>query len=152
MNYNDEITNHFKYTKFMNKKAGVCIYNSIRGSILIVQSRGKLWGFPKGTIEPGETFIECAVRELKEETNIDLNPVELVKYITIKNRSVYYIYDTLHEKGTMPANAGTVENDVTGISWVKINCLHNLVNQNIIKLNFHTKYILKNYLNLIIAN
>jgi 8-oxo-dGTP pyrophosphatase MutT (NUDIX family) len=151
MNYNDEITNHFKYTKFMNKKAGVCIYNSIRGSILIVQSRGKLWGFPKGTIEPGETFIECAVRELKEETNIDLNPVELVKYITIKNRSVYYIYDTLHEKGTMPTNAGTVENDVTGLSWVKINCLHNLVNQNIIKLNFHTKYILKNYLNLIIV-
>lgn len=152
IDYNDNIISHFKYTKQMNKKAGVCIYNSTRGSILIVQSRGKLWGFPKGTLEENETYIECAVRELKEETTIELSPVSLNKSINIKNRSAYYIYDTLYELGSMPEDAGSIENDVTGISWIKINCLQNLVKQKIIQLNYHTKYILKNYLNLIITN
>ncbi len=151
-NYNDDITSHFTYTKYMNKKAGVCVYNSIRGSILMVQSRGKLWGFPKGTVESNETVIECAIRELQEETEISLKPLELTKFITVKNCSVYYIYDTLYEKGNIPKNAGSVENDVTGLSWIKIDCLHDLVSKNIIKLNYHTKYILKNYLNLIITD
>lgn len=147
MDYDPSITNHFQYSKHMNKKAGVCIYNSIRGSLLIVQSRGKLWGFPKGTVEKNEPVQECALRELKEETEIELTDQDLTKFISIKNRSVYFIYDTLFENGSLPANAGTVENDVTGISWIKLNCLYELVDNNIIKLNYHTKFILKNYLN-----
>lgn len=148
IDYDDSITKHFKYSRQMNKKAGVCIYNSIRGSILMVQSRGKLWGFPKGTIEENEDVQECALRELKEETDIDLTSDDIKSCITIKNRSVYFIYDTLYELGNLPSNCGTIENDVTGISWIKINCLHDLVNQNIIRLNYHTKFILKNCLNL----
>lgn len=151
MNYNYNTSSEFKYSKNMNKKAGVCIFNSVRGSILIVQSRGVLWGFPKGTVEANETYIECAIRELAEETEIQLNPIELKNGISIKNRSMYYVYDTLHEKGTIPKNAGTRENDVTGLSWIKIDCLYDLVNKNVIKLNFHTKYILKNYLKLILV-
>ena len=47
MNYDESVTREFLYNFHMNKKAGVCIYNSIRGSLLIVQSRGKLWDFPR---------------------------------------------------------------------------------------------------------
>jgi 8-oxo-dGTP pyrophosphatase MutT (NUDIX family) len=31
----------------------------------------KLWDFPKGLVEPGETALETALRETREETGID---------------------------------------------------------------------------------
>jgi 8-oxo-dGTP pyrophosphatase MutT (NUDIX family) len=148
IDYDESVTKGFQYNFYMNKKAGVCIYNSIRGSLLIVQSRGKLWGFPKGTVEQNEEAFGCALREVKEETNITLHPEDLNEYVVIKNKSVYYFYNTLYEIGSIPENAGTTENDVTGLSWIKIDCLYDLVTRNIIKLNYHTKYILKNSLNL----
>ncbi len=147
IDYDDSITDHFIYPPYGNRKAGVCIYNSARGSILIVQSRGRLFGCPKGTIEPGEDVQECALRELKEETGIQLHPSDIKKCIYIKNRSVYFFYDTVMEVGHLPTNAGSVENDVTGIAWIKINCLHDLINQDIIKLNSHTRYILNYFMN-----
>ena len=36
------------------------------------------WLLPKGTVEPGETYQQTALREVKEETNSD---AEIVKYI-----------------------------------------------------------------------
>lgn len=37
-----------------------------------------LWTIPGGTMEPGETIAETAVREVKEETGIDVEVVSLV--------------------------------------------------------------------------
>jgi 8-oxo-dGTP pyrophosphatase MutT (NUDIX family) len=39
---------------------------------LIQHNRSGYWGFPKGHKEQGETPKEAALRELKEETNLDL--------------------------------------------------------------------------------
>ncbi len=39
---------------------------------LIQHNRGHYWGFPKGHAEEGETSLEAASRELKEETNLDI--------------------------------------------------------------------------------
>lgn len=39
---------------------------------IIQHHRGGYWGFPKGHAEPNESSHEAAVRELKEETNLDL--------------------------------------------------------------------------------
>lgn len=35
------------------------------------------WAASGGHVEPGETFLEAAVRELREETGLDLAPEEL---------------------------------------------------------------------------
>jgi bis(5'-nucleosidyl)-tetraphosphatase len=40
--------------------------------LLILHREGNHWGFPKGKANPGETPIETAQRELKEETNLDV--------------------------------------------------------------------------------
>jgi 8-oxo-dGTP pyrophosphatase MutT (NUDIX family) len=40
--------------------------------LLILHREGNHWGFPKGKANPGETPIETARRELKEETNLDV--------------------------------------------------------------------------------
>ena len=39
---------------------------------LIQHQRGRHWGFPKGHPEAGETPKQSALRELKEETNLDV--------------------------------------------------------------------------------
>ena len=38
-----------------------------------------IFGFPAGLIDPGETAAECAVRELKEETGLDMVRVRDVR-------------------------------------------------------------------------
>ncbi len=38
--------------------------------IIVVEQSGNSWSFPKGGIEEGETPLEAAIREIKEETGI----------------------------------------------------------------------------------
>ena len=79
--------NPYKNTKHYfgkGKKAGVFIYDPVQKKILIVQSRGHLWGAPKGSLNVGETIKECAIREVKEETNLDLSKHKFDRYINIK--------------------------------------------------------------------
>lgn len=130
-----------------DRKAGVCIYNSVRGSMLIVQSRGKLWGFPKGTVERNEEPMACALREVREETGIDLDASALTKPFIVRE-SVYYFHDTMYEIGAIPDDAGSYDNDVTGLGWIKINCLHDMAMRGVIQLNCHTKIILKKHMKL----
>ena len=67
-----------------NKPDGVIIY-SIYGEnhdkvVLIRQYRYTLgdyiYEFPAGLVDPGETFKQAGVRELKEETGLDFTPVD----------------------------------------------------------------------------
>lgn len=37
-----------------------------------------MWAFPGGTVEDGETVYQTAIRELKEETNLDSEVVKLI--------------------------------------------------------------------------
>ena len=42
------------------------------GKVLLIKQHQGFWGFPKGHVEDGETEEETAAREVKEETNIDV--------------------------------------------------------------------------------
>ncbi len=43
-----------------------------RWEVFLIQHRGgRYWGFPKGHAEQDETPLEAALRELKEETNLE---------------------------------------------------------------------------------
>ncbi len=58
---------------------GVVIF---RGKVLLLyknqNGRYMGWVMPKGTLEEGESYKEAALREVKEETDVDTN---IVKYI-----------------------------------------------------------------------
>lgn len=60
------------------------------GKVLLIQQTKGHWGFPKGHMKLGETEIETAKREVKEETNID---VEI-------NKNKRYTMEYVTDKGT----------------------------------------------------
>lgn len=62
--------------------AGGCVFDS-SGRVLL-QRRGdsKKWGFPGGAIEIGETPEMAAIREIKEETGLDVRVSGLVGIYT----------------------------------------------------------------------
>lgn len=61
-------------------KAGVAviILNEKKQVLLQKRSDVKLWSIPSGHIEIGETVSEAAIREVKEETNLDVKIKKLI--------------------------------------------------------------------------
>ena len=58
------------------KSCGALVYRKHHGNteiLLIKHIRSGCWSFPKGHMEQGENEIQTAIREIKEETNIDVS-------------------------------------------------------------------------------
>ena len=56
-----------------NKKVKACGCIIIEdGKVLLIKQTMGHWGFPKGHMEEGETEEQTAIREVKEETNLDV--------------------------------------------------------------------------------
>ena len=53
------------------KSAGIVLYDRT-GHVLLLEQYGKSWSVPKGHVGEGEELGEAALRELKEETSIDM--------------------------------------------------------------------------------
>ena len=81
---------HLPYGK-CTQVYGVCFYED--KMVIVHHGEKKHWGLVGDTIEIGETFEETLIREIKEESNmevLDFLPVGYQKVINIKDNS--YIY------------------------------------------------------------
>lgn len=81
-NYN-EIDDNLSYTSFpivkwVEKSCGCVVVNDDR--VLLIRQNDNSIGFPKGHMEFGETEIETAIRETREETGLDVNIISTKKY------------------------------------------------------------------------
>lgn len=56
------------------RSCGAIVFREINDElrVLLVQHGARHWSFPKGHVESGETDCETAIREVKEETGIDI--------------------------------------------------------------------------------
>ena len=84
----------------MEMSAGAVLYTIIDNKInyLISLDFHNNWGFPKGHLEQGETSVDAAIREIKEEVGIDATldtnfKKELIYVMPngIEKHSIYYI-------------------------------------------------------------
>jgi hypothetical protein len=121
-------------------KAGTFIFDTKINKLLIIHVKGGFWGCPKGGLEKGETYKNCAVRETFEETGIKINENLLNKSNKIKN-CMYYDIEIDQSKTKLLINTNDT-NDTNGIGWIKIECLQKLVYKNIIKVNKHLKLLI----------
>lgn len=69
-------------------KAGVVIVRSSsleRDVLLVFRGKQGDWSFPKGHCEPGESFEETAVREIREETGLEIHFLQPLPDLIYKN-------------------------------------------------------------------
>lgn len=125
------------------KKAGIFLYDPERKKILLVQSHGKFWGIAKGTKEENETFVECAVREVREETGIEISEYELTEYVKVGN-ALYYVYPIIEREVSVQNNVEN--NDANGVGWFSYDCLLEFVKSGQVVLNKQCRVVAKKVL------
>jgi 8-oxo-dGTP diphosphatase len=102
--------------------AVVVILNSNDEVLLLKRSPGDywcagMWGYPGGKIDPGETPEEAAIRETREEANLDVSG--LVP-ITLKLDRPLGMYYTRSYSGTIK-----IDFEHTDWAWVSRNDIEN---------------------------
>lgn len=56
--------------------AGCVVFRKNKTEVCLIATHSKIYGFPKGKLNKGESHIEGALRELKEETGITMDQIE----------------------------------------------------------------------------
>ncbi|MFD1739616.1 NUDIX domain-containing protein [Bacillus salitolerans] len=76
------------HAKLIHPSVRAIIQNE-RGEILFIDRRGEnRWGMPAGSMELDESIYDCLVREVKEETGIDVQAATLLAIYTSPKKSI----------------------------------------------------------------
>ncbi|WP_245579813.1 bis(5'-nucleosyl)-tetraphosphatase [Metamycoplasma spumans] len=96
--------------------------------VLLIEQKAGHWGFPKGHVEENETEIETALREVKEETNIDVKIIEnfreIIEYQPFENAWKTVVFFVAE-----PINNTLIkqETEVQSLGWFNIEKVNELL-------------------------
>lgn len=128
------VENHTKaFEEFLQYKTrvpvrGAILLNHAMDSVVLVKGwkKGANWSFPRGKINKDEDDLDCAVREVYEETGFDLSAAGLVptdskpKYIEIAMREqqlrLYVFRDVPMDTNFQPRT----RKEISKIQWYKL--------------------------------
>jgi 8-oxo-dGTP pyrophosphatase MutT (NUDIX family) len=76
------------------------------------------WSFPKGKNRPGESDEDCVVREVAEETNVDVTLAEELATVFYESKGKpkrvrYWVVDPKNPDEARPSN------EVDGLAWLE---------------------------------
>lgn len=109
------------------KSCGAVIFNDMNEVLLIKHIKGH-WSFPKGHVEGNEQEIETALREIKEETNLDVIIDEKVRFIITYNPKENISKDVVYFKAkTLNDNVILQNEEVLEYKWISYEEAINLV-------------------------
>ena len=114
----------------LEKSCGAIVYRRHHGNLeilLIKHVNSGHWSFPKGHVEEGETEVETATREIKEETGIEVK--EFTYLFSIPNIYRYSGIDihTLDMFFLCHVPAGTeavAADDASECFWMPVDDIH----------------------------
>ena len=112
--------------KIEHSAGGIILYKYRNcWQLLLIKDMSGKWTFPKGKIEKGESSLEAAVREIKEEVGLfDLSMVERLSSVsytykrkgTVKKTVDYYLFvSTSEHRLTLQKEEG-----IQDAKWVKV--------------------------------
>lgn len=114
------------------KSCGTIIIDN--NKVLIIKQKQGFYGFAKGHMEENETEIETAIRETKEETNLDVLIYETKRYSVnykvnnkINKEVIYYLAKPITK------NIKKQESEINEILWVDIDKVIDILTCNNIK-------------------
>ncbi len=106
MSYIKDIRKYVGHEPILTAGVGLFVFNENKEILMQLRTDYNQWGFPGGAMELGESFEEVATRELKEETNLEIDEMKLIKVLSGK--------DTYREYPN-----GDKLYDITGIFLIK---------------------------------
>ncbi len=98
------------------------------------------WCIPGGHIEENEKPIDAAVRELKEETNLELNKNNLFLIDEVENNNIKNYIFTIFESEYNKEKAGS---DAKDVAWFEINKIPDLIWDNNIHIDKALQFLMQ---------
>jgi len=105
----------------------VMIRNTKNNEVLVQNRKRKYlgWSFPGGHVEKGESFYNCAVREVKEETGLDVFNLKYCGVVHWAHKETNARYTCFMYEGNEFTGTLITETDEGEQFWVKTEDLKN---------------------------
>ena len=116
---------HCKQIKYLDPKVAVVVLVMRETHLLLVKraiepNLGK-WSFPSGYVDRGEEVKAASIREVKEETNLDIKIDHLIGVYSGKGPVILVVHSAIKFSGSLNPN-----NEVSEIQWFPISQLPEL--------------------------
>ena len=131
--YEPDIMEYLSVLRNMEPESVNCLYEKSCGAIVIYRDgksyktllvrnhNGRNYSFPKGHVEKGESEQQTAVREVREETGLDIEIIDSFREVAdycpfgrIRKRVVFFMAQTFSDKVTPQ------EEEIDSFIWVDL--------------------------------
>ena len=112
------------------RAAGAVVTRKGGDVLLVHRPRYDDWSFPKGKLDPGEHAVTAAVREVAEETGLDVRlgpPLPGQRYLLANGRTKAVSYWTARVIGHDDVTRYAVNSEIDEVDWVAWDKARNLL-------------------------